>query len=60
LRTFTCFTSESGSSVPTLSIVLAENEDRVLRLVQRELMLNQLATSVDVYEDDKLLWTEQA
>jgi hypothetical protein len=60
VRTFTCFVVEEGASVPTLSLVLAKTEDRARRLVRMELLHNQLALSVDVYEDGKLLWTERA
>jgi hypothetical protein len=60
VRTFSCFTSEGGSSVPALSFILAKNEVRARLLVLRELRENKRALSVDVYEGRRLLWTERA
>lgn len=58
MRTFTCFTSEEGSSVPTLSFIIAQDERRARLLIRREFLGNHRGVSVDVYENDKLLWTE--
>ncbi|HEY2753068.1 hypothetical protein [Phenylobacterium sp.] len=60
MRTFTCLMSVTGSSVPTLSFILAEDEVRARLLVLRELLDNKLATSVEIYEGASLLWTELA
>ena len=60
MRTFTCFMSEVGSSVPTLSFVLAEDEVRARLVVLRGLLDNKQAISVEIYEGDVLLWTERA
>ena len=60
MRTFACFTFEHGASVPTLSFIMAEDEDRARLLVRRELQANERALSVDVYESNKMLWTERA
>ena len=58
LRIFSCFITDEGSSTPTLSLVLTENEDRARELAQRELADARHPVAVDVYEGDKLLWTE--
>jgi len=60
VRTFSCFTSEDGSSVPELSFILAGDEVRARLLVLRELLDNKHAMSVEVYEGHRLLWTERA
>ncbi len=59
MRRFECFTHETGSSVPAVTFLLAADEVGARRLILGELRSNRLATSVDVYEDGKLLWSEQ-
>ena len=60
MSTFTCLIYEEGSSVPTLSIVLAESEERARLLVLKELSDNKRAVSIEVYEDRLLRWTQRA
>ena len=60
MRTFSCFTSDSRSSVPTLAFIFAEDEVRVRLLARRELLDTKHAVSVEICEGGKLLWTEWA
>jgi hypothetical protein len=59
MRTFSCFVSDSLSAVPTLSFILAKDEDRARVLARRELLDNKHALSVEVCEGGKALWTER-
>jgi hypothetical protein len=60
MRTFSCFITDEGSSTPTLSLILADNEDRARELARRELADTRRPVSVEVCEGDKLLWAERA
>lgn len=60
MRTFSCFISDSRSAVPTLSLILAEDEARARLLARRELLDTRQAVSIEVCEGGKLLWTERA
>lgn len=60
MRTFSCFTTEEGSSTPTLSIILAETEQRARELAHRELMDALRPISVEICEGAKVLWSERA
>ena len=58
MRTFSCFITVAGSSTPTLSFVLAENEARARELALRELMDVPDPVSMEICEGGKSLWVE--
>ena len=58
VRTFACFTTEKGSSTPTLSFILAESEQRARELARRELMDALHPVSIEICEGGKVLWVE--
>jgi hypothetical protein len=60
MRTFSCFTTHPGSTVPMLSFIMADTEARARILIRRELLDEKEASSVDVCEGGKLLWTERS
>ncbi len=60
MRIFSCFTHHRASTVPTLSFVLAADEERAKVVARRELMDVRGAVSLEVCEHGKLLWTEAA
>ena len=60
MRTFWCFTTEEGCSTPTLSIILAETEQKARELARRELWDALRPVAVEVCEDGEVLWREQA
>jgi hypothetical protein len=60
MRTFSCFTSDSQSSVPTQSFIYAEDLERARLLVCRELLAAPNAISIEIYEAGALLHTEWA
>ena len=60
MRTFTCFTHDATSRVPTLSFILAKDERRARELAHRELMDALHPVAVELHEAGRLLWTETA
>ena len=59
MRTFSCFTFDEQSSTPTLSFIFAPNERRARALARQELLDTERAVCVEVFERDRLLWTER-
>lgn len=58
MRTFSCFTTEPGSAVPTLSFVIASDADRARELARRELRDCRAPARMEMYEDDELVFVE--
>ena len=59
MRTFSCFTTERGCSTPTLSLILAESEQRARELARRELADAHRPVSIELCEGNRVLWTEE-
>ena len=59
MRTFSCFTTEEGSSTPTLAFILAESEERARELARRELMDGRRPVQIEVCEGTRSLWIEK-
>lgn len=59
MRTFSCFTTDEGSTTPTLSLILADTEQRARELARRELMDARRPVSVEICEGEKVLWAER-
>lgn len=55
MRTFSCFTREAGSDVPTLSLILAQSLDRARELARRELMGTPGGIATEIVENGKLI-----
>jgi hypothetical protein len=55
MRTFSCFTSDPHSDVPTLSFVLAQTLDRARELARRELFDIPGSVAVEIMENGKVL-----
>jgi hypothetical protein len=60
MRTFACFTTESGAGAPALSFIFAADEARARELALRELMEAVRPARIEVYENDLLLFVEDA
>lgn len=58
MRTFSCFTTEPGSAVPTLSFVIASDAARAREFARRELRDCRAPARMEVYEDDELVFVE--
>ena len=58
MRTFTCFTSDSRYSIPTLSFVFASDETQARKLARRDLMDAAVPRWVEIRENGRLLGYE--
>lgn len=58
MRTFSCFITERGSSTPTLSLILADSEQRARALAHRELRDARHPITIEMCEGGRLLWAE--
>ena len=59
MRTFSCFISDSLSTVPTLALILAEDDKRARVLARRELMDARRPLSVEIRENGKFVAIER-
>jgi len=57
-RTFSLFVSDARYSVPTLMMVVAENEAQVRRVAHAELLASPNHLAVEVREYDHVLFSE--
>jgi hypothetical protein len=55
MRTFSCFTRDSRSDVPTFSLILAQSLERARELAARELMDTPGSIATEIVEDGQLL-----
>jgi hypothetical protein len=58
MRTFSCFITETGSSTPLLSFILADSEQRARELARRELIDARRPVSLELCEGGRILWKE--
>jgi hypothetical protein len=59
MRTFSCLVFEDLSSTPSLSFILAGDEERAIHLARRRLLQAE-AVAVEIREGGRLLWIEAA
>jgi hypothetical protein len=59
MRTFSCITEDERNSAPTLSFILAEDEQRARELARRELSDADQPVSIEIRENGKLLWKDR-
>jgi hypothetical protein len=55
MRTFSCFTSEPHSDVPTLSFVLAQTLERARELARRELFDTPGGVTIEIVENGRVV-----
>lgn len=58
MRTFSCFTYDRNHRVPTLSFIFAADESRARTLAMRELADVRDAVSLELCENERVVWTE--
>ncbi len=58
MRTFTCFTTDRRYAVPTLSFILAADEERACEIARRELLSAGDHTSIELHENGRCIFTE--
>jgi len=58
MRTFTCFTTDQRYGVPTLSFILAADEERAREIARRELLSECEHTGIELHENGRCIFTE--
>ena len=58
MRTFSCFITGEASPTPTLSLILADSEERARELARRELLDAHRPIAVELCEGGRRIWFE--
>jgi len=58
VRTFSCFITGEASPTPTLSLILADSEERARELARRELLDAHRPIAVELCEGGRRIWFE--
>ena len=58
MRTFSCFITGEVSTTPTLSLILADTEERARELARRELLEAHRPIAVELCVGGQRLWSE--